>query len=65
MEGRNVLKGSYDKIQVIPRVSVLHDYLERMPVQVKANIDHALVYPFGFNLSQKKQWSMRSGAKSA
>lgn len=30
VEGRNVLKGSYDKIQVIPRVSVLRDYLERM-----------------------------------
>ena len=54
VEGRNVLKGSYDKIQAIPRVSVLHDYLERMPAQVKANIDHALVYPFGFNLSQKE-----------
>lgn len=54
VEGRNVLKGSYDKIQAIPRVSVLHDYLERMPVQVKANIDHTLVYPFGFNLSQKE-----------
>lgn len=54
VEGRNVLKGSYNKIQAIPRVSVLHDYLERMPVQVKANIDHALVYPFGFNLSQKE-----------
>ena len=54
VEGCNVLKGKYDKIQVIPRVSVLHDYLERTPVQVKENIDRTVVYPFGFNMSQKE-----------
>ena len=54
VEGCNVLKGKYDKIRVIPRVSVLHDYLECTPVQVKENIDRTVVYPFGFNLSQKE-----------
>lgn len=54
VEGRNVLKGKYDKIRVIPRVSVLHDYLESTPVQVKENIDRTVVYPFGFNMSQKE-----------
>ena len=54
VEGRNVLKGKYDKLQMIPHVSVLHDYLERTPVQVKENIEHTVVYPFGFNLSQKE-----------
>lgn len=53
VEGCNVLKGKYDKIRVIPRVSVLHDYLECTPVQVKENIDRTVVYPFGFNMSQK------------
>lgn len=54
VEGCNVLKGKYDKIRVIPRVSVLHDYLECTPVQVKENIDRTVVYPFGFNMSQKE-----------
>lgn len=54
VEGCNVLKGKYDKIRVIPRVSVLHDYLECTPVQEKENIDRTVVYPFGFNMSQKE-----------
>ena len=54
VEGCNVLKGKYDKIRVILRVSVLHDYLECTPVQVKENIDRTVVYPFGFNMSQKE-----------
>lgn len=54
VDGHNVLKGSYDKIQVILGISVLHDYLERTPVPEKGNIDRTVVYPFGFNLSQKK-----------
>lgn len=54
VEGCNVLKGKYDKIRVIPRVSVLHDYLECTPIQVKENIDRTVVYPFGFNMSQKE-----------
>ena len=54
VDGHNVLKSNYDKIQVISGVSVLHDYLECAQVQAKENIDSTIIYPFGFNLSQKK-----------
>ncbi len=54
VDGHNVLKGNYDKIKGISGVSVLRDYLECAPVQTKEDIDNAIIYPFGFNLSQKK-----------
>lgn len=54
VEGRNILKLNYDKVKEIRGNSVLRDYLEQRPVQIKENIDRTIIYPFGFNLSQKE-----------
>lgn len=54
VEGRNILKLNYDKVKEIRSSSVLRDYLEQRPVQIKENIDRTIIYPFGFNLSQKE-----------
>lgn len=53
VEGRNILKLNYDKVKEIRGNSVLRDYLEQRPVQIKEKIDRTIIYPFGFNLSQK------------
>ncbi len=53
MEDKNILKANYDKVKVIPGTSVLYDYLERRPVPVQGNHARTILYPFGFNLSQK------------
>lgn len=54
VEGRNILKLNYDKVKEIRGNSVLRDYLEQRPVQIKEKIDRTIIYPFGFNLSQKE-----------
>ncbi len=53
VEDKNILKANYDKVKVIPRTSVLYDYLERRPVPIQENHARTILYPFGFNLSQK------------
>lgn len=54
VEGRNILKLNYDKVKEIRGKSVLRDYLEQRPVQIKEKTDRTIIYPFGFNLSQKE-----------
>ena len=54
VEGLNILKLNYDKVKEIRGNSVLRDYLEQRPVQIKEKIDRTIIYPFGFNLSQKE-----------
>lgn len=46
------LHKQYSKISVLSPQSVLSSYLEKKPLR-KENIDLQLIFPFGFNLSQK------------
>ena len=53
-EGDSILKGYFDKINVIPDYSVLGTYLSKQPIAKKTFDTNRLIYPFGINLSQKK-----------
>ena len=52
-DGRTVLLNQYEKITKVSEQSVLSTYLSGNPISKEVNED-ILIFPFGFNLSQKK-----------
>lgn len=53
-EGTNILADHYDKISFIPEHSVLSHYLNRKQPEKDQHASPIGLFPFGFNLSQKK-----------
>ena len=54
VEGRNILASSYEKIDFIREDSVLAAFLSGKYEKEHIEKNTSVVYPFGFNLSQKK-----------
>ncbi len=54
VEGRNILASQYEKIDYIREDSVLASYLSGRYIPLGASKQKSIVYPFGFNLSQKR-----------
>lgn len=53
-EGKNSLADSYERISFIPETSIVSNYLaQKLPVK-DAKSHPVEIFPFGFNLSQKK-----------
>ena len=52
--GQNILRGKYDKIDFVREDSVLAAYFSGTLIKKKPFNDEGVVYPFGFNESQKK-----------
>ncbi len=52
VEGKNILASQYNKIDYIRSDSVLSSYLSAK-INVKESFKKGIIYPFGFNLSQK------------
>jgi superfamily I DNA and/or RNA helicase len=54
VEGRNILADRYEKIDFVRKDSVLAAFLSGKYEQAQIPKNTSVVYPFGFNLSQKK-----------
>ena len=54
LEGRNILADRYEKINFVPENSVLRAFLNGTYEKESITKNTPVVYPFGFNLSQKK-----------
>ncbi len=62
VEGKNILKDNYAKIHSVPSESVLADFLTQKEIKIEPDErkskdkgqNQGLIYPFGFNISQKK-----------
>ena len=53
-EGKNILADQFEKINFIREDSVLAAYLSGVYPSAEVKRAHQIVYPFGFNISQKK-----------
>lgn len=53
-EGNNILAKSYSNIRFIPETSILSNYLNGKQPKKNEHASHIEIFPFGFNLSQKK-----------
>ncbi len=54
VEGRNILASQYEKIDYIREDSVLASYLSGEYKDLDHQAKKSIIYPFGFNLSQKR-----------
>ena len=55
IEGHNILANSYEKISFVREDSILATFLSGKYLKKYIEKNISIVYPFGFNLSQKKQ----------
>lgn len=53
-EGKNILADSYSKITFIPEYSILANFLNRVEPTASSLSKPIEIFPFGFNVSQKK-----------
>ncbi|REC50637.1 MULTISPECIES: AAA domain-containing protein [Chryseobacterium] len=53
-EGRNSLADSYERMSFIPETSIVSNYLSQKLPEKDVNSFPIEIFPFGFNLSQKK-----------
>lgn len=53
-DNKNILENHYAKIDFLRNDCILADYLHPEDVQLEVSVSDMLIYPFGFNLSQKK-----------
>lgn len=53
-EGNNILADHYDKLPFIPEYSILSHYLNQKQPEKDQHFSPIALFPFGFNLSQKK-----------
>ncbi|MBV5314104.1 MAG: AAA family ATPase [Prolixibacteraceae bacterium] len=53
-EGKNILADSYSKITFIPEYSILANFLNRVQPTANNFSNPIEIFPFGFNISQKK-----------
>ncbi len=54
VDGKNILASNYEKIDKVSPDSVLFDYLNGNIQIINQRKVNSIIYPFGFNLSQKK-----------
>jgi len=53
-EGDNILAKSYQRISFIPKDCILANFLNRTESMINSSYQATEIFPFGFNLSQKK-----------
>lgn len=52
-DGKNLLRDQYEKLNTIDSDSILSYYLNPKPLKQKETLEKQIIFPFGFNQSQK------------